>query len=101
MPVEKWIHLRVGLHLGDVVVSQGDISGDAVNLASRIEPLAQDGGVCLTRQVYDQVRGKFELPLLSLGPKALKNVSEPVEIYTVQMPWEQPISSKEEGTSSA
>jgi len=50
---EKRIHLRVGIHLGDVVEKEGDIFGDAVNVASRIEPLAEDGGVCLTQQVYD------------------------------------------------
>jgi TolB-like protein len=94
VPAEKTIHLRVGLHLGDVVESQGDISGDAVNLASRIEPLAEDGGVCLTRQVYDHVQNKFELPFTSLGPKALKNVGTPVEVFKVVMPWEQATTSE-------
>ena len=95
MSAEKRIHLRVGLHLGDVVESQGDISGDAVNLASRIEPLAEDGGVCITRQVYDHVASKFELTLTSLGPKTLKNISAPVEVYKMIMPWseERTISS--------
>ena len=89
LPIEKRIHLRVGVHLGDVVESPGDISGDAVNVASRIEPLAEDGGVCITRQVYDHVLNKFELPLMSLGPKALKNVSALVEVYKMVMPWEE------------
>jgi len=87
LPGEKRIHLRVGVHLGDVVESQGDISGDAVNVASRIEALAEDGGVCLTRQVHDQVQSKFELPLVGLGSKSLKNVSAPLEIYKMVMPW--------------
>jgi adenylate cyclase len=89
LPSDKRIHLRIGLHLGDVVESEGDISGDAVNLASRIEPLANDGGVCLTRQVYDQVSNKFELPLASLGPKNLKNIKSPVEVHRIVMPWEE------------
>ncbi|MGD1055558.1 MAG: adenylate/guanylate cyclase domain-containing protein [Nitrososphaerales archaeon] len=89
LPSEKRVHLRVGVHLGDVVESQWDISGDAVNVASRVEPLAEDGGVCLTRQVYDQVENKFELPMTSLGPKALRNVREPIEVYKIVMPWEQ------------
>jgi adenylate cyclase len=89
LPADKRIHLRVGLHLGDVVESQGDISGDTVNVASRVEPLAEDGGVCLTRQVYDHVQNKFELPLASLGLKALKNVNAPVEVYRIVMPWEK------------
>ncbi len=86
-PVEQKLHLRIGVHLGDVVESQGDISGDAVNIASRIEPLAEDGGVCLTRQVYDHVQNKFEVPLTSLGPKSLKNVSSSMEVYKMIMPW--------------
>ena len=89
LPTDKRIHLRVGLHLGDVVESQGDISGDAVNVASRIEPMAEDGGVCLTHQVHDQVESKFELPMTSLGPKTLKNVRAPIEVYKIVMPWEQ------------
>jgi TolB-like protein/Tfp pilus assembly protein PilF len=86
-PGEEKMMLRIGVHLGDVVESNGDISGDAVNIASRIEPLAEDGGACLTQQVYDQVRNKFELPLESLGAKSLKNVSELVEVYKMVMPW--------------
>src|SRR6266705_2283073 len=85
---EKRIHLRVGVHLGDVVESAGDISGDAVNVASRIESLATDGGVCITRQVYDSVQNKFELGLKSLGMKSLKNVEKPMEVYKMEMPWD-------------
>jgi adenylate cyclase len=89
LPDDRKLHLRIGVHLGDVVESNGDIFGDAVNVASRIEPLAKDGGVCLTRQVYDQVKGKFELPMTNLGPNTLKNVDEPVEVFNVGMPWEK------------
>jgi len=89
LPQEGRIHLRVGVHLGDVVESKGDISGDAVNVASRIEPLAEDGGVCLSHQVYEDVRNKFELPLVSLGLQALKNVSAPMEVFKILMPWNE------------
>jgi KaiC/GvpD/RAD55 family RecA-like ATPase len=75
------------VHLGDVVESKGDILGDAVNVASRIEPMADDGGVCVTRQVFDQVRNKFELPLASLGNVYLKNVGIPIEAFRMVMPW--------------
>ena len=87
LPKEGKIHLRVGLHLGDVTERDGDISGDAVNIASRIEPLAEDGGVCLTREVFDQVKNKFDLSLRPMGPTSLKNVQDPVEIYRIVMPW--------------
>jgi len=86
-PEERRINLRIGIHLGDVVESQGDISGDAVNVASRIGPFAEKGGVSLSRQVYDQVQNKFELPLTSLGPKSLKNVGTPIEVYKIDLPW--------------
>ncbi len=86
---DKRIHLRIGVHVGEVVESSGDISGDSVNVASRIEPLAEDGGVCLTRQVYDHVSGKIDLELSSLGPRTLKNVMKPIEVYKVVMPWEE------------
>ncbi len=86
-PNEQRIRLRIGLHLGDVEESQGDILGDTVNVASRIQPLADDGGVCVTRQVYDQVRNKFELPMTNLGAKSLRHVDTPVEVYRMEMPW--------------
>ncbi|OLD62115.1 MAG: hypothetical protein AUI33_13805, partial [Ignavibacteria bacterium 13_1_40CM_2_61_4] len=89
LPEERRVHLRIGVHLGDVLDSQGDISGDAVNVASRINYLADDGGVCLTRQVYDHVQNKFELPLKGLGPRSLKNVNIPVEVYRMEMPWDE------------
>jgi adenylate cyclase len=89
LPEEKRVHLRIGIHLGDVVESEGDISGDAVNVASRIGPFAENGGISLSRQVYDQVQNKFDLPLVTLGAKTLKNVATPVELYKVTMPWQQ------------
>ena len=89
MPEERRVHLRIGIHLGDVVESDGDISGDAVNVASRIGPFAENGGISLSRQVYDQVQNKFELPLTSLGAKTLKNVGAPVELYKVALPWQE------------
>jgi adenylate cyclase len=84
---ERKLVLRVGIHLGDIVESQGDISGDAVNIASRIEPLAEPGGICLTRQVYDQVHNKLELQLSSMGESKLKNVDQTTEVFRVVMPW--------------
>jgi len=94
---ERSIQLRVGVHIGDVINSGGDIIGDAVNISSRIEPLAEPGGVCISEQVYDQVRNKFELPLVSLGDKSLKNVSGKLEVYRVLMPWEGKGRSPEVG----
>src|SRR5205807_8269636 len=88
-PAEQKLHLRIGVHLGDVVESQGDISGGAVNIASRIGPFAENGGISLSRQVYDLVQNKFDLPLVTLGAKTLKNVATQVELYKVTLPWQQ------------
>jgi len=86
---DRKVHLRIGVHLGDVMELEGDISGDAVNVASRIEPLAEDGGVCMSRQVYDHVQNKFDLPIVSVGVKTLKNVNTPMEVFKILMPWER------------
>jgi len=80
--------MRIGVHVGDVVHSQGDILGDAVNVSSRIEPFAPPGGVCISEQVYDHVRNKVDLPLERLEGKTLKNVKLPIEVYRIVMPWE-------------
>jgi adenylate cyclase len=93
-PEDRRVLVRVGIHLGDVIHDQNDVYGDAVNIASRIEPLAPPGGICVSQQVYDQVKNKFEFPLLSLGERNLKNVSEPVQVYRVVLPWEKKSESE-------
>ncbi len=82
---EEQLLLRIGLHAGDIVEEDGDVVGDAVNVASRIEPLADPGGVCLSGTVYQQVRNKLPIVLERVGPKTLKNVQEPIEIYRVAL----------------
>ncbi len=87
---DDWkIRLRVGIHLGDVVHEAGDVFGDAVNIASRIEPLAEPEGIVVSEQVYDQVRNKSSQPFVKLAPKELKNVQFPIDVYKVLMPWER------------
>jgi adenylate cyclase len=82
------IRVRIGIHVGDVVQAEGDVLGDAVNIASRIEPLAEPEGICLTQQVYDQVQNKLSLPLTPLPSSRLKNIQSPVKVYRVVQPWD-------------
>lgn len=81
------LELRIGIHVGDVEESGGDIFGDAVNIASRIEPLAEPGGVCLSEHAAVQVRTKVAYQLENLGPRYLKGVLESVAVYKVVLPW--------------
>jgi len=83
------VRLRIGIHLGDVIHLNDDVLGDAVNIASRIEPLAEPGGICVTEQVFAQVRNKISTRMSKLPPQRLRHVEIPIELYKVIMPWEE------------
>ena len=87
------LEMKVGIHVGDVVQSENDVHGDAVNIASRIEPLAKGGEICISEQVYDQVRNKVPFKLAKLDPQELKNVAVPIDVYRVELPWESSLMS--------
>ena len=80
---DKKVAIRIGVHVGDVEHHQGDVYGDAVNVASRIEPLADPNGILITRQVYEQVRSRPDIKTESIGSHELKNVKEPMELFRV------------------
>lgn len=81
--IERGVHLRIGIHLGDVLLRQSDVLGDTVNIASRIQPLAEPDGICISGQVYDQIRNKIDCPAEDLGPCQLKNMDTPINVYKV------------------
>ena len=85
LPPERRIEFRIGIHLGDVVEeSDGDLMGDGVNIAARLEGIADPGGICLSEDAYRQVRDRVMEGFTDLGEKELKNIARPVRAYTVQ-----------------
>jgi adenylate cyclase len=80
------LRVRIGIHVGDVVHQGDDVLGDAVNVASRIERLAEPGGVCISEPVYVQIRNKLELPIVPLGAQKLKNLNVPMEVFRLSLP---------------
>ena len=86
IPRERRLELRIGINLGDVIVDGDDIFGDGVNIAARLEALAQPGTVCISQTVYDQVRNKLDLDYRPLGGHRVKNIAEPVRAYSVGAP---------------
>jgi class 3 adenylate cyclase/TolB-like protein/Flp pilus assembly protein TadD len=90
LPPERRLELRIGVNLGDVIVDGEDIFGDGVNIAARLEGLAQPGTVCISQTVYDQVRNKLDLDYRPLGSHRVKNIAEPIRAYSVGMPAASP-----------
>jgi adenylate cyclase len=86
LPPERRIEFRNGIHLGDVVEeSDGDLMGDGVNIAARLEGIAKPGTICLSEDAYRQVRARLDLAVNNLGPTELKNIAEPVRVYSLQV----------------
>ena len=83
LPEDKRVTYRIGINIGDIVVEGDDIYGDGVNVAARLEGLAEPGGICIARNVFDQVKNKLDLTIDYLGEREVKNISEPVSVYRV------------------
>ena len=86
---ERRIELKIGIHIGDVVHRGGDVYGDGVNVASRIEPLANAGGICVSMDVERQIRNALEARFEKLAPTELKNISVPMDLFRIVLPWEK------------
>src|ERR1700685_1428857 len=86
LPQERRIDFRIGIHLGDVVEeSDGDLMGDGVNIAARLEGIAEPGAICLSEDAYRQVKGRLDLAVTDLGATRLENIAEPVKAYSLQV----------------
>lgn len=84
LPEPRRMALRIGVHLGDVMVEGADIFGDGVNIAARLQSIAEPGGIRISRQAFDQVEGKLALNFRGLGPQNLKNIARPIEVFAVE-----------------
>jgi adenylate cyclase len=93
VPQDKRIEFRIGVHVGDIIIDDNDIFGDGVNIAARLEGIAEPGGVCISDDAHRHVRGKVEIPLEDLGSQTLKNIAEPIRV------WRMTISGEAASTS--
>src|SRR5215475_5513429 len=87
VPEQRRMAFRIGVNLGDVIVEDGRLYGDGVNITARLESLAEAGGICLSGVVYDQVKNKLALSYEDLGEQAVKNIVEPVRVWRVR--WDE------------
>ncbi|MBR0697016.1 adenylate/guanylate cyclase domain-containing protein [Bradyrhizobium lablabi] len=91
---DQRIDFRIGIHVGDVIFDDNDIFGDGVNIAARLEGIAEPGGVCMSDDAYRQVRGKVEIAWDDMGHQSLKNIAEPVPAWRVRLPGQIPSAAK-------
>src|SRR6202050_3734340 len=86
VPTGHRIEFRIGVHLGDVVEeADGDLMGDGVNIAARLEGVAEPGAICLSEEGYRQGKGRLDLAVRDLGPTQLKNIAEPIRVYSLDV----------------
>ena len=98
LPPERRIEFRIGIHLGDVVEeSDGDLMGDGVNIAARLEGIAKPGAICLSEEAYRQVKSRLDLAVSDLGATQLKNIAEPVRVYSLRS---RPAGASEAGRAA-
>ena len=84
LPADRHINFRIGIHVGDVMVRAGDLFGDGVNIAARLQALAQPGGVCVSGTTYEQVRKVLPVAFTDMGLQQVKNIEDPIRAYAVR-----------------
>ena len=85
IPADQRIEIRIGIHVGDIIVEEGDIFGDGVNIAARLEGIAEPGGICISDDTFRQVRGKIDVAFEDAGDQQLKNIEQSVKVYRIQL----------------
>jgi adenylate cyclase len=92
VPSERRVQFRIGINIGDIIIEANDIYGDGVNVAARLETLAEPGGICISAIVYEQVQGRLDCNFMDIGEQSLKNIARPIRVYRVE-----PKTAPEEG----
>src|SRR6202030_1588277 len=85
IPTDKRVEFRMGINVGDIVVEDGDIFGDGVNVAARLEAIAEPGGICVSGRVQEDAAGKLDIAFEDLGEQQLKNIARPVRAYAIDV----------------
>jgi TolB-like protein/class 3 adenylate cyclase len=84
IPEDRRVEFRIGINVGDIIIDESDIYGDGVNIAARVESLARPGAICLSENAYNQIKGKLALDVSDMGEQHLKNIAQPVRVYSVR-----------------
>jgi adenylate cyclase len=100
VPQNQRIEFRIGIHVGDIIFDNNDIFGDGVNIAARLEGIAEPAGVCISDDAYRQVRGKIEIACDDMGPQSLKNIAEPMRTWQVRLTVQTPSARLSSSTGS-
>jgi adenylate cyclase len=100
VPAERRIEIRIGIHVGDIIIEDGDIFGDGVNIAARLEGISEPGGICISDDAFRQVRGKIDVAFEDAGDQQLKNIEQPVKVYRIRLGEATAKGSKTSASSS-
>jgi class 3 adenylate cyclase len=84
IPEDRRIELRIGINVGDIIIEE-DVYDDGVNIAARLEGIAEAGGICISRQTFDRIEGMLQLAYRQMGPQNLKNITKPIEVFSVEV----------------
>jgi adenylate cyclase len=85
IPEDRRVEFRIGINVGDIIIDEGDIYGDGVNIAARVESLASPGAICISEDAYKQIKGKLALDVSDMGEQPLKNITQPIRVYGVKL----------------
>jgi adenylate cyclase len=100
VPQDQKIEFRIGIHVGDIIIDDNDIFGDGVNIAARLEGIAEPGCICISNDAQRQIRGKIDLPFEDMGPQSLKNIAEPMQAWRIRLTGQIPPAGQSGSTAN-